>query len=168
MSYHFSNNAELVLAATRPVMAEAISKLFAVLDERTSLETQLRDILGLFIDFARVNGALLDIFIEAIAQDEAGQALVQQCLARLNGFFEEAVDAQLFSTDSNPRFLLLALWGMCKLVAELPSLPYAIFDPGLSLDEQRRAEVELILKLMLHGVSASKTPLKRGVIKGAD
>lgn len=168
MSYHFSDNAELVLAATRPVMAEAISKLFAVLDEQTTLETRLRDILGLFIDFARVNGALLDIFVEAIAQDEAGQALVQQCLARLNGFFTEAVEAQLFSTDSNPRFLLLALWGMCKLVAELPSLPYAIFDPGLSLDEQRRAEIELILKLMLHGVSASKTPLKRGVIKGAD
>lgn len=157
MSYHFASNAELVLGAAQPILAQAIGKLIAVIDGPEPLEVRFRQIIGLFIDFARSDAILLDVFVVTIMEhaDQGGQMLILSCIDKLSHFFGECVDASLMSRDTNPRFLLLALWGICRLVAEVPTLPFSIFDPGSDPRQQRETVSDLILNLVLHGAATA-------------
>ena len=157
MSYHFASNAELVLGAAEPILAQAISKLVAVIEGPGLLEARLRQIIGLFIDFAQTDAMLLDVFVVTVMEsaDPDKQILILSCIEKLSLFISECVEANLMSRDTNPRFLLLALWGICRLVAEVPTLPFSIFDPGSDPRQQRETVSDLILNLVLHGTATA-------------
>lgn len=153
VTYYFESNAELVLAVTRPVLSEAIAKLVAALDAPASLEARLERSAVLFIDFARRNGALLDLFVEAVTEssDESGHALIHSCIDRLERFFREMVDARLVASDTDPTLLLMTMWGMCRLVGETPPLPLKNVRPDAGLGERTATEARFIAKLILQG-----------------
>ncbi|MDX7952601.1 TetR/AcrR family transcriptional regulator [Lichenihabitans sp. Uapishka_5] len=154
VTYHFNSNAQLVLAVTRPVLGQAIAELFAALDAPLTVEERLNISAILFIDFAQLNGALLDLFVEAVTEtgDEEGQALIHACIERLEQFFAEMVAARFVSADIDPVLLLMAMWGMCRLVGETPPLPLKNVRPNAGIEERTVAEARFITKLILQGV----------------
>lgn len=153
VTYYFENNADLVLAVTRPVLSEAIGKLVEALNAPVSIEDRLEQSAVLFIDFARDNGTLLDLFVEAVTEsgDESGQELIHACIDRLERFFTEMVEARLVSSETDPILLLMTMWGMCRLVGETPPLALKNVRPDAGLDERTTAEARFITKLILRG-----------------
>ena len=153
VTYHFASNAELVLAVTRPVLTEAIEKLFSALDTHQTVEERLEQSAVLFIDFARSNAPLLDVFVEAVTEsgDEGGQALIHACIDRLERFFLEMVEARLVAPETDPTLLLMAMWGMCRLIGQTPPLPLKNVRPEAGRDERTATEARFITRVILQG-----------------
>lgn len=161
LTYYFATKADLVLAVTRPVMTEAIAKLVAVLESPLPLEERLKQSVVLFIDFARENSPILDLFVEAVLEggSKSDQVLIDSCLEKLGRFFTEAVQAGLIAEDTHPRLLLLSMWGMCRLVGETPPIPIRIAALEAGLEGQKDADAEFITGLILRG---TKPPTRLG------
>lgn len=157
VTYYFATKSDLVLAVTRPIMADAITKLLTAIDAPEPLEARLRRSIELFIDFARENGPILDLFVEAVLEsgNESERALVDDCLDKLGLFLGQAIQAGLVAPNTKPRLLLLAMWGMCRLVGETPPLPVRIGEPETEIEAQRQAEVAFITALILRGAAAA-------------
>lgn len=160
MTYHFASNRDLVFAAVEPVLAEAISKLFVAIESSATLEDRFEQVIVLFLDFAERDAPLLDIFLEyaTATSDENAQALIGSTVDKLGRFFAQAVDAGLIARDTNPRFLLLALWGMCRLVAGAQPVPLIVLDADVPPSRKRQQEADLILNLVLRGVGRPRDP----------
>jgi AcrR family transcriptional regulator len=153
LTYYFEDNRQLVLAATQPILAEAIAKLFTAIDSELPCPDRLHRVVTLFLDFAEHNAPLLDIFVDAAVDghDHAAQMLIGSTLEKLSGFFAEAVEAGIIAPDVNPRFFLLALWGMCRLVGGAQPIALGAFASTTDPADLRRVQADLILDLALNG-----------------
>lgn len=153
MTYYFQSNWDLVFAVTRPILAQEISDLTKVIDSSASCEERLRRVIESFIDFAHHNAPLLDIFVAASIEsgDQDAQLLIGSILDKLGQFFNQAVEVGVVAKETNPRFLLLALWGMCRLVGGAQPYPLPIIDPEMQIDNLQQLQADLILKLVMHG-----------------
>lgn len=158
MTYYFDTKADLVLAATKPVVAEAIAELMAVLDQQAPFPVRFREVILHFMDFAARNAPILDLFIESTLEsgDEEARNLIVTCLDRLGNFFAAAVEAGAISRDTNPRFLLLTLWGTCRSVGEESPIPFQVIEGTSSRHALREMHADLILGLTLHGITPDK------------
>ena len=54
MTYHFATSAELVFAVAKPILTEAIDKLFTALDSHHAAEERLKQTAVLFMNLARM------------------------------------------------------------------------------------------------------------------
>ncbi len=153
MTYYFATKADLVLAATLPVMNKAVGDLFSVIDLPESFDLRFRKIIMQFISFAHENASLLDLFVEASMESGNKEAhnLINSCLHKLSIFLALAVEAGVIAQNTNPSFVLLALWGTCRSIGERVRFPIQVFDVDMPIEDVRTAQANLILNLFLRG-----------------
>ncbi len=121
VSYYFPENESLISAATRPIVGARIHELRAILDAGDSRHSRLVRIVSLFVSLNQTEAHLVDHAIEFCRVDtlDATQgSLLRDTSARLIDFYREGV-AHDGWRPLDPILFFIALWGMCKSVAQV-------------------------------------------------
>lgn len=153
ISYYFPEKNSLVSAAVRPVIEQRLAQLDAILDAPGSRAAKLRDLIALFIGFNAAEGSLLDCYIALCKTDEAGRSKKPRLHAarrRLTEFYNQGVEAGEWRPLDADLFFL-ALWGMCKCVAQAKAYP-GLLDSGRDAAEPLGHEIDLVLDLAVSGM----------------
>lgn len=153
ISYYFPEKNSLVSAAVRPVIEQRLDQMHAILDAPGSRASKLRNLVALFIGFNAAEGSLLDCYIELCESDEAGRSKKPQLTAarqRLTEYYNQGVEAGEWRAMDTDLFFL-ALWGMCKGVAQAKAYP-GLLDVAQDMSEPLGDEINLVLSLAVSGM----------------
>ncbi len=152
VTYYFPDKHSLVEAATRPLIRQRINQLLAIIDGPREPNDKLREVVALFVGLNETAAHLIDYTIELCRQDMADPAqrkLLTTTYQRLRAFYLAGVADGTWREFDGDVFLL-ALWGMCKFVAEAFPPESAQAHPAAEPSADPR--VDAILDLMLNGL----------------
>ena len=155
VTYYFQSKSDLILAATQPILREAIENVIVVLRSDRSYRDRLKVMISMFIDFAAQNCRVLDAFVQASLQSDnkEGQDLVLSTFGEMQEFFRRGAEAGEWR-DFEPTFFIVALWGMCKFVGEPPAFSIPMLSLDVADEPLRNMQAEFIVELLTRGISA--------------
>jgi TetR/AcrR family transcriptional regulator len=172
--YYFKSRQGLLRAAVAHMLEDVQAKSRPIVSEETTLEQRLRGRLRLLITVLRDNPYLLRLVLSEIyngsasSRDDAvlrgialdGVSLSQALLAENSSFAaSERVD---------PRFLHIAILGICTFFIEAKPLLGVLFDEDVKLDKLTEQYIDFATSLILDGIvndanNRGKTdPAKKG------
>ena len=152
VSYYYPDKWDLLAAAAKPVVESYTAEVRAILAAKGTPHRKVLALTYLFIDFNFQHGYLLDFYLENNArmarQDDMRH--LQEVYAELTLFFDNLLRDGLMRGDS-PAFIQASLWGLCKHVAQQPSLAGLADSPDK--DRLLRDQAEKVCDLFLHGAA---------------
>lgn len=173
VNYYFRDQGSLIEAVAAPAIARSIADLKRILRERSGPDRQLEQLIRLFLAFNRDYATYLDGFLSVCAGDaskDVHTGAIIEALGDLVCFFEAGMRERHWR-PLNATFVVFALFGMCKFVAQTPILPVAMFDEGLDKQEVIERQVALVLDLLSRGLMAqswSSSPPASSKLDGND
>ena len=155
VTYYFPDHPALLELAMRPVVDCYMRDLLAILQGADDLDTKLRSIILLFIRVHIEESHLIDAYVDLVrAKPDA--ASMDELLGAYAALIEFLKSADLpVGSGTNPDFIVFALWGTCRTVAQQPKLPGTAVPARKDASEEARL-VALVLRLF-YGVR-SDTP----------
>lgn len=154
VTYYFESKSDLLLAATSPVLHNAIAAVREVIATQLTYRDRLKKLISLFIRFSAKNSRILEAFIQTSleADDHDSQFLVLSAFKDMQAFFVSGAQAGEWRSF-DPTFFIFAVWGMCKFVGEPPAFPVQMFSAELAEEHSWDLQAELITELLTHGIS---------------
>ena len=143
--YYFPDHMEMIEAATKPVVERYMRALMAILESTASNDDKLRSVVLLLIETHSLEPNVVDCYIDVVRRKTNGHEQVEHLLQgyqALMTFFGTAEFSE-FAVSAEPGFLVFALWGMCRGVAQDAALPVT-FEGSSANKEQL---VDRVLKL---------------------
>ena len=161
VSYYYPDKWDLLAAAAKPVIESYTAEVRAILASEGGPHRKVLALTYLFVDFNFQHGYLLDFYLENNArmarQDDMRH--LQEVYEEMTAFFGELLRDGLMRGD-NPAFVQASLWGLCKYVAQQPSLAGLAESPDK--DEVLRRQAEKVCDLFLHGAAMPGLVALRG------
>lgn len=152
VSYYYPDKWDLLTAAAKPVIESYTAEVRAILGAEGTPHRKVLSLTYLFVDFNFQHGYLLDFYLENNArmarQDDMRH--LQEVYGEMRDFFAGLLRDGLMRGD-NPAFIQASLWGLCKYVAQQPSLAGLAGLP--EKDRVLRAEAEKVCDLFLNGAA---------------
>lgn len=159
VSYYFPDKNSLIAAATKPILEGYINEVTSIVGSGEDHVHRLRRLVALFIRFSAKDAGILNVFLDHIStiQDEQHNSLLLAALGQLTGFFQDGAKAGAWRAI-DPTFIMFALWGMCKMVAEAPVLPIRMFSDETSPDRVLLKQADYVVELLINGIRAERLP----------
>ncbi|RYB03259.1 TetR/AcrR family transcriptional regulator [Lichenibacterium ramalinae] len=162
VSYYYPDKWDLLAAAAKPVIESYTAEVRAILGDEGSPHRKVLALTYLFIDFNFQHGYLLDFYLENSArmarQDDMRH--LQEVYGEMMAFFDGLLRDGLMRGDS-PAFIQASLWGLCKYVAQQPSL--AGLGDAPERDAVLRAQAAKVCDLFLNGAATGSMAEMGGV-----
>lgn len=147
VTYYFPDHPALLELAMRPVVDRYMHDLLAILQGANDADTKLRSIILLLIRVHIEEPHLIDAYVDLVRvkPDAASMNELLSAYAALIEFLRSA-DLPVAATGADPDFIVFALWGTCRTVAQQPKLPGTAVPARKDASEEARL-VELVLRL---------------------
>ena len=155
VSYYYPDKWDLLAAAAKPVVESYTAEVRAILAAKGTPHRKVLALTYLFIDFNFQHGYLLDFYLEnnsrMARQDDMRH--LQEVYREMTVFFGHLLRDGLMRGD-NPAFIQASLWGLCKYVAQQPSLTGLADSP--EKDNVLREQAEKVCDLFLNGAATQR------------
>lgn len=158
VSYYFPDKSSLIGAATKPILEGYIDEVNSIITSAQDHVQRLKQLVALFIRFSATDAGILNVFLDHISdlEDEQHKSLLLAALDQLTGFFQDGAKAGAWRA-MDATFVLFALWGMCKMVAEAPVLPIRMFSDETSPERILLKQADCVAELLINGIGRSGT-----------
>lgn len=154
VSYYFPDKSSLLDAATRPVVEKHLTALKRILESEDDPQTKLREVITVFIEANTADHQLLehhlDFGLDGTADAGPHEESVRLLRRQLVAFLEAGMAAGAWGRF-DPAFVVTALWGICRSIAQSSQggSPSHQEEPG---QERARAQAALVLDLISRGI----------------
>jgi AcrR family transcriptional regulator len=170
--YYFKSKQGLLRAAAAHILEDVQARSRPIVSESATLEERLRRRLTLLMTVLRENPHLLRLVLSEVyngnesPRDDAvlrGIALDGVALSRALLAYDTS---QPMVGDVDPRFLHIAMLGICTFFIEARPLLAVLFEDGTSPDQLAEQYVDFAARLILGGISGTRrndspTPRRR-------
>lgn len=156
--YYYKDKAGLIRAALAHMLADVQQRSIALVTERDSLEHRLRNRLALLIDVLRENPHFLRLVLSEIyhggAADQNGDTLdtIAHRGLSLSETLLHSDTGEVISQDIDPRFVHVALLGLCTFFMEARPLLEVLFKDGPGFAELTERYLDSVAKMLTRGL----------------
>jgi AcrR family transcriptional regulator len=156
ISYYFPERINLLEAATVSVIELHTQRVLAIAASAESFEDKLRQLVAHFVQCNVIDGGIFACFAEMVLPASAydGADLVEQMIQNAAPIFEE-LSVQEIRLLTDPRTMVVALWGLCKSVSQTKSKKLDAGDPS-SIDRLSANQSNLIYSIITQGIGPNR------------
>jgi AcrR family transcriptional regulator len=158
--YYFDNKQGLIQATATHLLDEIQSRSRAMLDEKGTLEERLRKRLRMLIEALKENPPFLQLVLNEIyASDKPSHSAATLRDVAIRGMelseslLKQRTDSDLKVQDIDPRFLHVAILGLCTFFMDAQPMLRILFDEVDGAHDLTERYIDFATNLILRGIS---------------